>query len=247
VDDGEFHYTGATQAVIRYGWPKPVPSFARCLSVTLLPKGAQVVKIGGRTDLPPGQTDGFPGDQWHGQHRHHHLKDFRVDGVNYPPGNPPETRWFGDPATEWYVPGTPDETGGRGKWRLEVSPPAPAKDDVFLHVLCPRLGMEGPFPAVTYASAGGLDGALVGEQESAAALFFSHDERRLTAASLALPPGREWLLVIADLAPGSYLVRAGGKAVPPVKVGDDGLLVTRVAGGAVQVSGAGAPGGGAPR
>lgn len=237
VDDGEYHYTGATKAVIRYGWPKPVPSFGRCLSVTLLPENAQIVKIGGRVDLSEGQTEAFPGDQWHGKHRHRHLKDFWVNGANYPPGNPPETRWFGDPATEWYVPGTPDETGGRGKWRMEVSPPGPAKDDVFFHVLCPRLGREGRFPEVTRFSAAPFDGALVTEGNNAAGVLFAHDEKQQTAFTATLPGGKKWLLIVADLAPGKYAVSLDAKAPITVAVGDSGLLTLgELAGGVVRVS-----------
>jgi len=233
VDEGEFHYTGATRAVIRYGWPKPVPSFGRCLSVTLLPEGAQLIKIGGRVDLPPGQTEGWPGDRWHGQHRHRHLKDFWVNGTNYPPGNPPETRWFGEPTSPWFNPGTPDESGGRGKWRLEVSPSTPALDDVFLHVLCPRLGSEGPFPQVERLSAPGFDGALVREAGLATAVFFSHTEQVATEFRATLPT-QPVALVVADLAQGNYTVQLAGQPPRSVPVQADGLLFLRQASGRVE-------------
>jgi heparin/heparan-sulfate lyase len=143
LDPGQFTYENASRAVIRYGWPKPEPSYGRCLSVTLLPERPQLIKIGGRLYLPASETEAFPGDQWHGKHRHRHIKDFWVAGTNYPPGNPPETRWFGQPGNPDYVPGTPDESGGRGKWRLEVSPPLPALHDNF-------------FPALPTSRFGGL-------------------------------------------------------------------------------------------
>ncbi len=235
VDEGEFHYTGATRAVIRYGWPKPVPSFCRCLCVTLLPERAKIVKIGGREDLPPGQTMGFPGDKWHGKHRHRHIKDFWVGGRNWPPGNPPETRWFGDPTSKWYVPGTPDESGGRGKWRIEVSPPAPAVEDVFFHVLCPRLGREGPFPEVRGVSAGEFVGALVAEGKAHAAAFFSLRERRQSALRTALPKGAPWELIVADLAPGQYVVTVDGARVAMPTVSEEGALALSVPGGVVEV------------
>lgn len=235
VDDGEFHYTGATQAVIRYGWPKPVPGFGRCLNVTLLPENAQITKIGGRVDLPDGKTEGFPGDQWHQQHHHHHIKDFWVNGADYAPGNPPEVRWFGEPGTAYYVPGTPDETGGRGKWRIEVSPATPAADDVFMNVLCPRLGSQGAFPTVTRLTAAPFDGALVTEGNRAAAAFFSHTEKLQTAFAAALPAGKGCQVAVTDLSPGQYTVTVGGKPSLPVAVGADGVLqFTAATGGAVQ-------------
>ncbi len=242
-DEGEFHYTGASRAVIRYGWPKPVPSFGRCLSVTLLPEHPQFTKIGGRIELPPGKTEGFPGDQWHEQHRHHHVKDFWVNGRNIPPGNPPEARWFGEPGSEWFEPGTPDETGGRGKWRLEVSPAMPATDDAFFHVLCPRLGRDGPFPEISGIGAG-LDtkepidyaGALVTEGNNMAAVFFARAEKRPNGFSTSLPQARRCLLVVADLAPGPYRVSVSGRQLAAVQVDENGLLIVPDAGGKVTVS-----------
>ncbi|MBV9469830.1 MAG: hypothetical protein JOZ57_11360, partial [Abitibacteriaceae bacterium] len=237
IDDGEFHYTGATKAIIRYGWPKPVPSFGRCLNVTLLPENAIITKIGGRVNLPDGKTEGFPGDQWHQQHHHHHIKDFWVNGANYPPGNPPEVRWFGDPGSQYFVSGTPDETGGRGKWRIEVSPPTPAQDDVFLNVLCPRLGSEGSFPTVTRLSTGTFDGALITEANHSSAAFFAHTEKLQTSFTATLPTGKSWLVAVVDMAPGRYAVSAGGKALPPVTIGKDGVLrLDAPSGGAIQVT-----------
>ncbi len=235
VDDGEFHYTGATRAVIRYGWPKPVPSFARCQSVTLLPEQAEVVKIGGRIDLPEGQTEAFPGDRWHGQHRHRHLKDFWVNGTNYPPGNPPETRWFNDPATQWYLPGTPDETGGRGKWRIEVSPSKPSLRDLFFHVLSPRLGTEGPFPTVARISGKPFAGALVTESGKRAAVFFCEEGQPQTQFTVTLPAG-EYFLVVADLKPGEYSIALNGRAQPAQVVVQDGILVLANATGKVELT-----------
>ncbi len=234
VDDGEVHYTGATRAVIRCGWPKPAPSFGRCLSVTLLPENALITKIGGRIDLPEGQTAGWAGDQWHGQHRHRHLKDFWVNGTNYPPGNPPETRWFGEPTSKWFVAGTPDESGGRGKWRLEVSPPAPAKEDVFFHVLCPRLDREGPFPAVSGIQAGEFEGTLVAEGNRAAAAFFSRGENAQTAFAATLPKDQKTALIVADLKPGEYVLSIAGQPAAPAVVGEDGVLMALDAAGAVR-------------
>ena len=229
VSDGEFRYEGATRAVIRYGWPKPVPSFGRCLSVTLLPEQARLTKIGGRVDLPPGKTEAFPGDKWHGQHRHHHVKDFWVNGTNYPPGEPPETRWFGDPTSPDYVPGTPDETGGRGKWRLEVSPATPASDDVFFHVLCPRLGYEGSFPTVEKLPNTALDksssfaGALIVDGQKRAAVFFSRGDQFQNNFRCRLPVGQTCELLVTGLNAGSYEVRSPGHSPQTISVGDDGV------------------------
>jgi hypothetical protein len=224
LSEGEFQYAGANQAIIRYGWPKPKPTFARCLSVTLLPEKASLMKIGGREDLPPGKTEGVAGDQWHGQHRHHHIKDFWVQGTNYPPGNPPETRWFGDPATPDYVPGTPDETGGRGKWRLEVTPSEPSKTTVFFHVLCPRLGKEDSFPEVKRVAAEGYDGALIHENKQAAAVFFAQPGQVARALAFPLPVEQTWNLVVVGLAPGDYALKLPGQvAIAVAKVAADGV------------------------
>ncbi len=243
VDDGESHYRGATRAVIRYGWPKPVPSFGRCLSVTLLPEVAEVTKIGGRIDLPSGQTETFPGDRWHGQHAHHHIKDFWVNGTNYPPGNPPETRWFGEPTSQSFVPGTPDESGGRGKWRIEVSPAGQPTEAVFFHALCPRLGREGPFPDVKRiasatngaAPASPFQGALVLDGDHRAAVFFSPgvSPDRL---SINLPTGPPLTLIVAGLSAGPYIVRTGTKPPLNVVVDKDGILLAPDASGTVAVA-----------
>lgn len=225
IDEGESHFTGASRAVIRYGWPKPVPSFGRCLSVTLLPGQATLVRIGGRVELPPGETQGFGKDQWHGKHRHRHIKDFWVAGTNYPPGNPPETRWFGEPGSSSYVSGTPDESGGRGKWRLEVSPPAPALDDVFLHVLCPRLGTDGSFPEVELVQLGGHAGAAVTENGNRTVILFSRDETTRAGVTGLLPSNPPARVFVADLAPGDYRLEVQGQPGRVLQVGDDKLAV----------------------
>jgi heparin/heparan-sulfate lyase len=236
VDEGESRYTGATRAVIRYGWPKPQPSFGRCLSVTLLPENAVTTKIGGRVDLPEGQLEGFPGDESHCKHRHRHVKDFWVRGVNLPPGNPPEARWFGDPALAGFVPGTPDESGGRGKWRIEVSPPTPATDDVFFHVLLPKLGTGEDFAAVQRLDAGAHAGALLQEGNRNVAVFFARTEKQESVLSLKLPSGVRAKVIAADLRPGTYQVKSDGSAAKDLAVGEDGLLVLEDASGEVNVT-----------
>jgi hypothetical protein len=223
VDDGEFHYSGASRVLIRNGWLKPVPSFARCLSVTLLPENPLMTKVGGRVELPVGQTESFPGDHWHGQHRHHHIKDFWVSGTNYPPGEPPESRWFGEPTSRDFIAGTPDETGGRGKWRVEICPSAPAMHDVFLHVLCPRLGLSGEFPGVIRLRADNFEGALIQEGTLSQAVFFGRGEERQSGFSANLPENQESSLWIADLAPGEYILSQDGKRPSIVRIAEDGV------------------------
>ncbi len=237
VDEGESRFTGATRAVIRHGWSKPVPSFGRCLSVTLLPKDARITRIGGRVELPEGQTEGFPGDQWHGKHTHRHVKDFWVKGTNYPPGNPPEIRWFGAPGTRDYVPGTPDETGGRGKWRIEVSPASPAEDDVFFHVLCPRLGKDGPFPKVQFHPvAAPYSGALISEAGRNAAVFFCQQPTPQKRFSCTLPADAKFQCYVTGLSPGRYQVRIGDGPVAPMPVSGEGLLVLESAAGSILIT-----------
>ena len=245
LSEGEVAYENATRAVIRYGWPKPVASFARCLSVTLLPEHAQVVKIGGRIELPAGKTEAFPGDQWHGQHQHHHVKDFWVNGTNYPPGNPPETRWFGEPTSPDFVPGTPDESGGRGKWRIEVRPSEPALNDVFLHALCPRLGSEGAFPTIAKLSSitqignkvvEPFDGALIRMADRQAAIFFCRSEPSESAFFASWPPGPPTVLIVADLAPGLYVVTVQNQSPIESIVAADGTLVIHDAQAPVKIA-----------
>jgi hypothetical protein len=182
--------------------------------------------------LPPGKTETFPGDQWHGQHQHHHIKDFWVNGTNYPPGNPPETRWFGEPTSPDFVPGTPDESGGRGKWRIEVSPAVPALNDVFLHVLCPRLGREGAFPTVSrlssvtridFSDTEPFDGALIRAGGRQVAVYFCRTDVAESLFYAGLPAAPETLLLVADLAPGRYVVTIGNKSPFNLSVGDDGI------------------------
>jgi hypothetical protein len=236
IDDGEFRYTGATRAIIRHGWPRPIPSFGRCLSVTLLPENPLMSMIGGRVTLPKGQTESFPGDQWHGKHQHRHLKDFWVNGTNYPPGNPPETRWFGEPGSGYYVEGTPDETGGRGKWRIEVSPSVPARDDVFLHVLCPRLGQEGNFPTVSrIAAPDHYAGGMISEGNLRAACFFLQETQSRQTFSAKLPDATETTCYVTGLTPGTCLVETDGRQPVRLQVGDDGLLVIKKASGAIAI------------
>ena len=236
VDDGEFRYSGATRALIRYGWPKPVSSFGRCLSVTLLPENPLISRIGGRVALPKGQAEGFPGDQWHGKHEHRHLKDFWVNGTNYPPGNPPESRWFGEPGSGNYVEGTADETGGRGRWRIEVSPSVPARDDVFLHVLCPRLGNEGGFPTVSrIAAPEHYAGGMISQDGLHAAFFFCKELEGQQSFNTTLQDSPETTCFVTGLAKGSYLVETGNRLPIRLEAGDDGLLVIEKASGVVSI------------
>lgn len=237
VDEGESRHAGATRAIIRHGWPKPAPSFARCLSVTLLPDNALITRIGGRETLPEGQTAGFPGDQWHGKHLHRHVKDFWVNGTNYPPGNPPETRWFGQPGSQYYVKGTPDETGGRGKWRIEVTDPVESTEAKFLHVLCPRLGLDGNFPAVSRLEAPvGWAGGIVSDAGDSRAFFFSLGEAYQHRFAGRLPAGFRGTCHIAGLRPGTYSVGTDARAPSTVKVADHGVLVIEDASGSIAIS-----------
>jgi hypothetical protein len=224
----------ATRALIRYGWPKPTPSFGRCLVTILQPANADIRKIGGRIELPAGETEGFPGDPWHGKHTHRHLKDFWVNGTNYPPGNPPETRWFGEPGSPDYVPGTPDESGGRGKWRLEVSPAAPAYDDVFFTVLSPRLGTQGSFPAVEHHQTPNYQGAVIHEGETTAALFFAQKESRQTFFSTELLKHHVYW-VIADLEPGEYSIVSAAETPAELTVRNNGLAIVHTFGGRLEL------------
>jgi hypothetical protein len=233
MDAGESRHPNATRAVISHGWTLPVPSFGRCLSVTLLPENAEVRKIGGRVELEGGERASWPGDQWHGKHAHRHTKDFWVKGTNYPPGNPPEIRWFGDPTSQGYVRGTPDESGGRGKWRLEVSPARPALEDVFFHALAPRLGKEGRFPEIeAVRNVQGWHGVRVTEQGKTIAVFFSAGPELRDSFKAQLSMERQQVLLVG-LSKGSYKPGQGTKGTT---VGDDGVLFIEGVSGAMEIS-----------
>jgi hypothetical protein len=164
------------------------------------------------------------------------VKDFWVNGTNYPPGNPPETRWFGEPTSAYFVAGTPDESGGRGKWRLEVSPALAATNDLFFHVLCPRLGREGAFPTARRIRAEAFEGALIDEGKDSTAVFFSRSDSPQTNLSAALPDGQKVPLLVADLAPGSYAVTIHNEKAANFMVEADGVLAVPQASGTVKLT-----------
>ena len=86
-----------------------------------------------------------------------------------------------------------------GAWRIEVSPAAPSRDDLFLNVL--EIGDRGAPPLDIQAVRGhGLDGAVV---KGEAAVVFATREEALRDAEVTLPDLPSALLLVAGLVPGA--------------------------------------------
>ena len=86
-----------------------------------------------------------------------------------------------------------------GAWRIEVSPAAASRDDVFLHVL--EIGDRSASPLDIRAVRGhGLDGAVV---KGEAAVFFATGAAPLRDAEVTLPDLPSAFLLLAGLVPGA--------------------------------------------
>jgi hypothetical protein len=121
---------------------------------TLFPVDFRYHLVGGReaaktSHQSQGQSD--PKVLQGGNHLHRHFKDFWVK--DYSEGVQPDHR------SQNWAPVYPQETvdsveaptfiGGYGRWRLEVQPIAPSKNDYFLNVLKPTLESADDMPHVT--------------------------------------------------------------------------------------------------
>jgi hypothetical protein len=118
-----------------------------------------------------------------------------------------------------------------GSWRIEVSPKAPARDDVFLHVLA--IGDRGatPLRIDTVAAGKGLAGAVVAGE---AAVLLSTGSTPLEEGEATVPDTPSTVLLVTGLMPGaSYDVQLTSAFAPGVPVwrvqaeaNDSGVLET---------------------
>lgn len=86
-----------------------------------------------------------------------------------------------------------------GAWRIEVSPAAPSRDDLFLHVL--EIGDRGAPPLdIRPVRGSGLDGAVVAGQ---AAVLFATSDGPTGDAEVTLPDAPSAFVLVAGLVPGA--------------------------------------------
>jgi heparin/heparan-sulfate lyase len=121
-------------------------------------------------------------------------KEFWVFGENFP--NQPRR------------PGSEYETG---EWRVEVSPPAPGAEDVFLNVMQVMDRATPPLP-VKRLEEGDRTGFLL----SGTTVLFRRDGRRAGRAFTFRSEGGRFL--VADLAEGPWQIRRDGGIVKPAAV-----------------------------
>jgi hypothetical protein len=167
VDPGESIHTGTDTARIVVDDKGPSSlgeitsdlraGYAALQIKTLFPSNFRYDLIGGReASATSHQEQGQPNPSilqggGKGDHMHRHLKDFWVKDYNE--GVQPDHR-----SVNW-APVYPQETtdslkaptfiGGYGRWRLQVQPATPAKNDYFLNVLKPTLETADDMPALT--------------------------------------------------------------------------------------------------
>jgi hypothetical protein len=142
LDDGEMIYTGTDRA--RIVVDDKTPSNAGEVTADLR-TGYAALQL--RTLFP----EKFRYDLIGGRLPNHHIKDFWVK--DYSEGIQPDHR-----SINW-IPLNPQETqiaqkaptfaGGYGRWRLELQPTVPAKNDYFLNVLKPTLQTADDMPELT--------------------------------------------------------------------------------------------------
>ena len=123
---------------------------------TLFPNNFRYDLIGGREASATSHMEQFQTDPkmlqggGKGDHMHRHFKDFWVK--DYSEGVQPDHRsqnWAPVyPQEVAYSQKGPTFIGGYGRWRLEVQPTAPAKNDYFLNVLKPTLETTDNMPDV---------------------------------------------------------------------------------------------------
>jgi hypothetical protein len=150
VDDKTPSNTGAITADLRAG-------YAALQIKTLFPNNFRYDLIGGREASPTSHQEQGQANPailqggGKGDHMHRHFKDFWVkdynEGVqpdhrslNWAPVYPQETTNFLN---------APTFIGGYGRWRLQVQPSIPAKNDYFLNVMKPTLEATDDMPALS--------------------------------------------------------------------------------------------------
>ncbi len=177
---------------------------------SLLPAEAQIAKVGG------------PG------------REFEVDGQNYgitlavDPWRSPAGVISTDPKKG---PGEP------GAWRLEISPPAPAEDDVFLNVLYPSETNGPPMPPTLALTGEGYRGLVLEDAEQPWVILFLNSGASAGPVSYTAGLDREARHWLGNLTPGQYRLLCNDQVVGDgLIVGPEGVLSIKAPGaGAFQL------------
>jgi hypothetical protein len=166
VDEGESIHTDTDHARIVVDDKKPGnqgqvtfdlrTGYAALQLKTLFPTNFRYDLIGGRDAAPTSHMEQFQTDPkvlqggGKGDHMHRHFKDFWVK--DYSEGVQPDHRsqnWAPVyPQEVAYSQKGPTFIGGYGRWRLEIQPTTPSKNDYFLNVLKPTLETTDNMPEV---------------------------------------------------------------------------------------------------
>jgi hypothetical protein len=131
----------------------------------------------------------------------------------------------GGPGYEFWVPSTATSyavtKGGAaepGAWRVEIAPSAAAMEDSFLEVMTVMASDEPAGPTVTRLEATGMVGASA---DGWAALFSASGEL-LQSTTVTLAGAAAFHVLVADLSPGYWYVRADGEVVAAGPVTEEG-------------------------
>ena len=108
-----------------------------------------------------------------------------------------------------------------GAWRIEVSPVARNKSDVFLHVLSVMDKDTPHAPDVQKIEAGDLVGAKVLDS----AVFFSRDGQMLRTARFDIAAEGEMKILVCDLKPGVWSIKRDNVEIGDTRVGKDGRCI----------------------
>jgi hypothetical protein len=166
VDDGESIHTETDRARIVVDDKSPSnlgevtadlrTGYAALQLKTLFPNNFRYDLIGGREASSASHMEQFQTDPKvlqggvKGDHMHRHFKDFWVK--DYSEGVQPDHRsqnWAPvSPQEVAYAQKGPTFVGGYGRWRLEIQPTTPSKNDYFLNVLKPTLETTDNMPDV---------------------------------------------------------------------------------------------------
>jgi len=167
----------------------------------LLPADAQISKVGG------------PG------------REFEVEGKNYDATPAQDT---------WRAPGgkisTDSQKGPQepGAWRIEISPAAPAEDDVFLNVLYPTDASGPALPATAPLAGEGYRGLTLEDPAQPWAILFAGKDWPESGLSYSIQMNRETMHWIGCLPAGRYrLLRGEDPVGGEAAVGADGVLAVK--------------------
>lgn len=114
------------------------------------------------------------------------------------------------------IPGGPQTCAESGKWRIQISPQAANKEDIFLNVM--EMSDVGVSPLVVEKrTAGEMVGAAFGNK----LVFFSQTGQK-TQADIPFETTRKMDCIFADLAPGYWGVYAGAELQETLLVSETG-------------------------